>query len=263
MSIALPGNTPNTAGASTTPSGGSYTTITSTHANSHGAAVAYGLNTNFSGKVSQADWQNIINTAKAENNRRSGTVVGGTVTTTTTIKAGDWNAIVTAFNVSDSFTDSSYNNNGTLSITTTGPTAAPFTLPAGGYPLPSPPPGRSITAALANTLTTALNAAGAVCTCNCNYCTCNCNYCTCNCNYACTCNCNYSDIRLKENVEFVEEQRGLNIYSWNYVWDKHSTYRGVLAHELLGTQYSCALTLDPAGYYMVDYNQLPVEMSKE
>ncbi len=36
-----------------------------------------------------------------------------------------------------------------------------------------------------------LQAAGQVCTCNCNYCTCNCNYCTCNCNYACTCNCNY------------------------------------------------------------------------
>ncbi|MDA9954641.1 hypothetical protein N9D61_10125 [Planktomarina sp.] len=42
-----------------------------------------------------------------------------------------------------------------------------------------------------NSIIDKLQAAGAVCTCNCNYCTCNCNYCTCNCNYACTCNCNY------------------------------------------------------------------------
>jgi len=263
MSISLPGNTPNIAGGETTPGGGSYTTITSTHVNTHGAAVSYGLNTNFSGTVSQSAWQNIANKARDENNRRGGSAGAQSITTTTKISATTWNAILTAFNVGDSFTDSSYNNNGTLNVWTTGPIPAPFTLPGGGYPLPSPPPGRSITAALANTLTQALNAVGAVCTCNCNYCTCNCNYCTCNCNYACTCNCNYSDIRLKENVEFVETQCGLNIYSWNYKWDKNSTYHGVLAHELVGTQYSCALTLDPAGYYMVDYNQLPVEMSKE
>jgi hypothetical protein len=42
-----------------------------------------------------------------------------------------------------------------------------------------------------NSIIDKVQAAGAVCTCNCNYCTCNCNYCTCNCNYACTCNCNY------------------------------------------------------------------------
>lgn len=42
-----------------------------------------------------------------------------------------------------------------------------------------------------NSVITALQNAGAVCTCNCNYCSCNCNYCTCNCNYSCTCNCNY------------------------------------------------------------------------
>lgn len=42
-----------------------------------------------------------------------------------------------------------------------------------------------------NSIIDKIQAAGGVCTCNCNYCTCNCNYCTCNCNYACTCNCNY------------------------------------------------------------------------
>jgi hypothetical protein len=60
-----------------------------------------------------------------------------------------------------------------------------------------------ISSADINVLIGAINSAGTVCTCNCNYCTCNCNYCTCNCNYSCTCNCNYSDENLKANVEYM------------------------------------------------------------
>jgi hypothetical protein len=205
------------------------------------------------------DWTTIRNTANAELARRSSNGTAAPAIANP-ISASEWNSIVAAFNVSDPHTDSAYNTSGTLTVTTWGPTGAPGA--PSGYPVTGGQVQR-ITSAYAIALCNALNAAGAVCTCNCNYCTCNCNYCTCNCNYACTCNCNYSDIRLKENVEFVETQCGLNIYSWNYKWDKNSTYHGVLAHELVGTQYSCALTLDPAGYYMVDYNQLPVEMSKE
>jgi hypothetical protein len=63
--------------------------------------------------------------------------------------------------------------------------------------------GQRTSAVDINTLIGAINSAGQVCTCNCNYCTCNCNYCTCNCNYACTCNCNYSDETLKANVEYM------------------------------------------------------------
>jgi hypothetical protein len=63
--------------------------------------------------------------------------------------------------------------------------------------------GQRTSAADINTLIQAINSAGQVCTCNCNYCTCNCNYCTCNCNYSCTCNCNYSDETLKANVEYL------------------------------------------------------------
>ena len=48
-----------------------------------------------------------------------------------------------------------------------------------------------ISAGHINYLIDKIQAAGAVCVCNCNYCTCNCNYCTCNCNYGCTCYCNY------------------------------------------------------------------------
>ena len=63
--------------------------------------------------------------------------------------------------------------------------------------------GQQISSADINVLIGAINSAGQVCTCNCNYCTCNCNYCTCNCNYSCTCNCNYSDETLKANVEYM------------------------------------------------------------
>ena len=63
--------------------------------------------------------------------------------------------------------------------------------------------GSQLSAQSVNDLITAINNAGAVCTCNCNYCTCNCNYCTCNCNYACTCHCNYSDERVKSDVEYM------------------------------------------------------------
>ncbi len=136
--------------------------------------------------------------------------------------------------------------------------------------------GQLITAAQVNNLINAITSASNVClcncnyctcncnycTCNCNYCTCNCNYCTCNCNYACTCNCNYSDVRLKENVKFVGIESDLNIYSWTYVWDKTTTYVGVLAQELVGTKFESALSKDSSGYYRVNYNALPVTMRK-
>jgi hypothetical protein len=63
--------------------------------------------------------------------------------------------------------------------------------------------GSTIRADHINELLNGINAARAVCTCNCNYCTCNCNYCTCNCNYSCTCNCNYSDEQVKSDVEYI------------------------------------------------------------
>jgi hypothetical protein len=110
-----------------------------------------------------------------------------------------------------------------------------------------------------NDLIDKLQGAGQVCICNCNYCTCNCNYCSCNCNYACTCNCNYSDIRLKTNIELIGTKNGLNIYSWNYLGDNLKRFSGVIAQELLETNYKSALNVDSNGYYFVDYSHLPVE----
>jgi len=96
-----------------------------------------------------------------------------------------------------------------------------------------------------------------ICTCDCNYCTCDCNYCTCDCNYSCTCNCNYSDMRLKKDIRFKEVKNGLNIYSFKYVWS--SVFKeGVMAQEILTTDYSDAVSVDKNGYYMVDYDKLPI-----
>jgi hypothetical protein len=84
----------------------------------------------------------------------------------------------------------------------------------------------------------------------------------CSCNNVCACHndcgCNYSDVRLKENVKFINTVNGLNIYSWNYIWDANCTYQGVLAQELLDTEYANAVKSDSNGFYMVDYKKLPI-----
>lgn len=84
----------------------------------------------------------------------------------------------------------------------------------------------------------------------------------CACNLVCSCHndcgCNYSDIRLKENVEFIGTKNKLNIYSWNYIWNKTKRYSGVIAQELLNTEFSTALSVDSKGFYKVDYSKLPI-----
>jgi hypothetical protein len=120
--------------------------------------------------------------------------------------------------------------------------------------------GNRIYASDITNIINALVSAGQACTCNCNYCTCNCNYCTCNCNYNCTCHCNYSDERLKRNIVLEGVEEGFNIYSWNYIWSPQKRYKGIIAQELIGTEYQDALFVDANGYYTVDYSKLPVDM---
>jgi len=162
----------------------------------------------------------------------------------------------------------SYGNPTGNQIPTYGPVPQPevITYPQEGAPTVSTSfsKGQRTSAADINLLIGSINNAGAACTCNCNYCTCNCNYCTCNCNYSCTCNCNYgSDIRLKENIKFIKVENNLNIYSWNYIKDKSTRYRGVMAQELEGTKYACALGKDLDGYYFVNYSKLPINFEVE
>lgn len=71
-----------------------------------------------------------------------------------------------------------------------------------------------------------------------------------------------SDIRLKTNIEKLDVVEGLQTYMWNYTNGIEGTFSGVMAQDLLGTKYEDALLVDDAGYYMVDYNKLPVDCVK-
>ena len=120
--------------------------------------------------------------------------------------------------------------------------------------------GTTITAAHLNYVIDKVVYCGTICVCNCAYCTCNCNYCTCDCDYSCTCNCNYSDKRLKTNIKYIGIQNGLKLYSYNYIWDKNTIHKGVMAQEILETKYKSAIKQDKDGYYMVDYSKLPINL---
>ena len=69
-----------------------------------------------------------------------------------------------------------------------------------------------------------------------------------------------SDIKVKENIIFKEKSKtGINIYEWNYVWDKQK-YKGVLAQEIVKS-HPQAVIKDKYGYLNVCYDLLDVEMS--
>lgn len=68
----------------------------------------------------------------------------------------------------------------------------------------------------------------------------------------------FSDIRLKENIVPAGVKSGINLYTYNYVWDKENRHTGVMAQELLGTNHADAVEMHASGYYQVDYNKLPI-----
>jgi len=67
-------------------------------------------------------------------------------------------------------------------------------------------------------------------------------------------------LRLKKEIEFIEERNGLNIYTFKYLWDDVKR-TGVMAQEILKTKWKDAVHQDKNGYYMVDYGMLPYERS--
>ena len=71
-----------------------------------------------------------------------------------------------------------------------------------------------------------------------------------------------SDIRLKENIELLEEGKDgePNIYSFNYKFQPNHRWSGVMAQELLGTKHSDSVKTNSDGYYMVDYHKLGIQM---
>ena len=67
----------------------------------------------------------------------------------------------------------------------------------------------------------------------------------------------FSDKRLKENIEFIENIDGINIYKFDYINGEKGQI-GVIAQELLETPYKDAVLEDKSGYYKVDYDKLPI-----
>lgn len=67
----------------------------------------------------------------------------------------------------------------------------------------------------------------------------------------------FSDSRLKTNLVKVGEIAGINIYTFRYTNDKSKVRIGVVAQELLDTQYKDVVSLDnETGYYVVNYQLL-------
>jgi hypothetical protein len=72
----------------------------------------------------------------------------------------------------------------------------------------------------------------------------------------------FSDVSLKENLILIDKSpAGINIYEFNYKEQKER-YRGVIAQELIGTQFESALVKDLDGKYLVNYTMIDVEFKK-
>ena len=66
----------------------------------------------------------------------------------------------------------------------------------------------------------------------------------------------FSDVRLKDDIELLGAYKDINIYRYKYIWDKNTTYVGVMAQELLESKYKDVVELDDTGYYKVNYTKL-------
>jgi hypothetical protein len=76
------------------------------------------------------------------------------------------------------------------------------------------------------------------------------------------CNNQKSDIGYKENINLIgKSNNGLNIYEFNYK-NEDGLYQGVIAQELIGTQFENVLSKNSEGLYEVDYNKIDVEFKK-
>lgn len=72
----------------------------------------------------------------------------------------------------------------------------------------------------------------------------------------------WSDVRLKENIEKTgQSQNGINVYQFNYIGED-GLYEGVIAQELLETEFANAVSLNENDMYSVDYSKIDVEFKK-
>ena len=74
---------------------------------------------------------------------------------------------------------------------------------------------------------------------------------------------NKSDSRLKKIIKKLGvSNSGINIYLFSYNFDPNTLYQGVIAQELLNTEFESAVHIDKNGIYSVDYSKIDVEFKK-
>lgn len=67
-----------------------------------------------------------------------------------------------------------------------------------------------------------------------------------------------SDIRLKKNIEKIDNIKGINVYKFQYINGDGTVYIGVMAQELIGTCYEKSIIINDDGFMSVDYSVLPI-----
>jgi hypothetical protein len=73
----------------------------------------------------------------------------------------------------------------------------------------------------------------------------------------------FSDRRLKTDIQLIgQSPSGINIYSFRFINDTSKLYQGVLADELIGTEFESAVSQDESGFLIVDYGMLDVEFKE-
>ena len=69
--------------------------------------------------------------------------------------------------------------------------------------------------------------------------------------------------RLKTNINKIGvSNNGINIYEFRFINQPNDLYQGVIAQELIGTEFESATRIESDGYYHVDYSKLDVEFKK-
>jgi hypothetical protein len=89
------------------------------------------------------------------------------------------------------------------------------------------------------------------------------------------CNANKSDKRLKKKIKYTKTlENGIKLYTFQfkehfvkkslslYNEDLSGVFEGVMAQDLIGTQYDMYVKIDEDGYYSVDYEGLGIKVIK-
>ena len=79
----------------------------------------------------------------------------------------------------------------------------------------------------------------------------------------CATNAPKSDIRFKTNIDRIGySDMNIPIYLFNYKDDLNTTYKGVMAQDLLKLGFKDSVIVGDDGYYRVDYSKLDVELER-